>query len=87
MSDERAGESMIWKPLTEGIYYVPGQRTVCELIAVPDDIADDISYLISTISIVHHREHSRYADDEAMAKAARVQEWLARQRPLLKGKP
>lgn len=79
-------ERMIWKPLLEGIYYKPGERTVCEVVAVPDDILADISYLTSTISIVHHREHSRYADDDAMFRAARVDKWVAQQRPLMQGK-
>jgi hypothetical protein len=74
-----------WKPLTEGIYFNVGQRTVCELVdTTPDltyhDILDDIAYLTSTISIVHHRERSKYSDHEALLVAARVDRWIKKMR-------
>jgi hypothetical protein len=70
-----------WKPLTRGIYFNVGQRTVCELVDDSEpltyhDILEDVRYLTSTISIVHYRKNSDYADSQAMDAAARVDRWL-----------
>lgn len=71
-----------WKPLTEGIYFKTGQRTVCELVEddTPPlgatDLLDDIAYLAATVSIIHHRKNVDYADREALLKAERVQRWI-----------
>ena len=74
-----------WKPLSEGIYYDIGQRTVCVLVddtqpLTYHDILDDIGYLASTVSIVHHRERSKYADREALLRAERILRWVKEMR-------
>lgn len=43
-------------------------------------VLDDISYLLSTISIIYWRKDAGYADSDAMDKAANVQRWLTRVR-------